>query len=184
MVDACGREPHSLRVRISPRTPQACRLVAQLRQRQRAQTAFSVGSNPTEPTKCAPVVQPGRDNRLKSGVVLVQIQPGAPDVPVADGEANGFQTRDWVFESPPGRHAPQQQVVSGRAANSVCAVQIRGGAPSSSYGGVDELLKSPVLKTGVSLQGPPRVEFPLPAPMSRYSSDVKSTLKRLKFSKK
>ena len=98
----------------------------------------------------APVVQPGRGSRLKSGTVLVRIQPGAPHAPVADGEASGFQTRDWVFESPQGCHAPQQQVVSGRVANSVCAVQIRGGAPRFSYGGVDELLKSPVPKTGVS----------------------------------
>ena len=98
----------------------------------------------------APVVQPGRGSRLKSGTAWVRIQPGAPHAPVADGEASGFQTRHWVFESPPGCQAPQQQVVSGRAANSVCAVQIRGGAPSSSHGGVDELLKSPVPKTGVS----------------------------------
>ena len=74
----------------------------------------------------------GRGNRLKSGRVLVRIQPGAPYAPVADGEASGFQTRDWVFESPLGCHAPQQQVASGRVATSACAVRFRGGAPSFS----------------------------------------------------
>jgi hypothetical protein len=136
----------SLRVRVSPRTPQAR---SPTRQRQHAQTVSSVGSNPTEPTKCARSPT-GRGNRLKSGRVLVRIQPGAPYAPVADGEASGFQIRDWVFESPPGCHAPQQQVASGRVANSVCAVRFRGCAPSFVCGGVDELLKSPVPKTGVS----------------------------------
>jgi hypothetical protein len=54
---ATGRRVRSraalLRVRISPRTPQAR---SPTRQRQHAQTVSSVGSNPTEPTK-APVVQ-------------------------------------------------------------------------------------------------------------------------------
>ena len=117
-------------VRISPRTPlstrQAC---SPTRQRQRAQTACSVGSNPTEPTN-APVVQPEEATASKAVQCWFE-SSRARHAPVADGEASGFQTRHWVFESPPGCHAPQQQGVSGRAANSVCAVQIRGGAPSS-----------------------------------------------------
>ncbi len=40
------------------------------------------------------------------------------------------------------------------------------------YGGVDELLKSPVPKTGESPKGPPRVEFPPPPPTY---NDAKST---------
>ena len=51
---ATGRRVRSraalLRVRISPRTPQAR---SPTRQRQHAQTVSSVGSNPTEPTMCA-----------------------------------------------------------------------------------------------------------------------------------
>ena len=65
-------------------------------------------------------------------------------------EASEFQTRDWVFESPLGCHAPQQQVGSGRVAISVCAVRFRGDAPKCVRGGVDKLLKSPVSKTSVS----------------------------------
>src|SRR5207244_13436170 len=55
---ATGRRVRSrtalLRVRISPRTPQAR---SHTRQRQLAQTVSSAGSNPAEPTN-APVVQP------------------------------------------------------------------------------------------------------------------------------
>jgi hypothetical protein len=163
---ATGRRVRSrtalLRVRISPRTPQAR---SPTRQRQHAQTVSSVGSNPTEPT-IAPVVQPVEATRSKRVECWFESSrahhtPRLPMVRRADSKP-AF----WVFESPPGCHAPQQQVVSGRAANSVCAVQFRGGAPSFSHcGGVDALLKSPVPKTGVSPQGPPRVEFPPPPPI-------------------
>ncbi len=104
-----------LRVRILPRTPQAR---CPTRQRQQAQTVSRIGSNPTEPTNAA----------------VVQRQLGGRTTfyaPVADGEASGFQTRLWVFESPLGCHAPQQQMASGRAATPACAVRIRGGAPIS-----------------------------------------------------
>ena len=115
-----------LRVRISPRTPQAR---SPTRQRQHAQTVSSVGSNPTEPTKCAcsPTAEATRSKRVKCWFESSQAHQRAP---VADGEASGFQTRDWVFESPLGCQAPQQQVASGRVATSVCAVRFRGGAPS------------------------------------------------------
>ena len=47
------------------------------------------------------------------------------------------------------------------------------------------MLKSPVPKTGVSPQGPPRVEFPPPPPTKSDGLmepfDVKTTLKDLKF---
>ena len=123
-----------LRVRISPRTPSLMqdRLVAQLgRGNTLRPCPVSVRIRPSLPRARSPS---GRGNRLKSGRVLVRIQPGAPDAPVADGEASGFQTRDWVFESPLGCHAPQQQVVSGRVATSVCAVRFRGGAPTFNVG--------------------------------------------------
>ena len=122
-----------LRVRISPRTPSLMqdRLVAQLgRGNTLRPCPVSVRIRPSLPCARSPT---GRGNRLKSGRVLVRIQPGAPYAPVADGEASGFQTRDWVFESPLGRHAPQQQVASGRVATSVCAVRCCGGTPSFSH---------------------------------------------------
>jgi hypothetical protein len=159
LADACGREPHCCEFESRP---EHHRLVAQLgRGNTLRPFSVSVRIRPRPPCAGSPTRQ--RQPPQKRG--LVRIQPGAPGAPVADGEASGFQTRRWVFESPPGCHAPQQQVVSGQAANSVCAVQVRGGAPNSLRGGVDELLKSPVPKTGVSLQGPPRVEFPPPPPI-------------------
>ena len=163
---ATGRRVRSrtalLRVRISPRTPQArSPTSAEATRSDRVQCRFE--SDRAYQCACSPT---DRDSGLKSRTVLVRIRPDAPDGPVADGEASGFQTRDWVFESPLGCHAPQQQVASGRTANSVCAVRFRGGAPSFQCGGVDELLKSPVPKTGVSPKGPPRVEFPPPPPNS------------------
>ena len=165
-----------MRVRISPRTPN--RLVAQFGRGDALRPRpVSVRIRPSLP--CAPVVQPVEAAASKAVQCWFKSGRAHQYVPVADGEASGFQTRDWVFESPPGRQAPQQQMASGRAANSACAVRIRGGAPC---GGVDELRKSPVLKTGVSLQGPPRVEFPPPPPIRRISdvgfqiSDVSANL--------
>jgi hypothetical protein len=159
-VDRVRSRAALLRIRISPRTPQAR---SPTRQRSvRIDLAYQSACSPT-----------GRDSGLKSRRVPVRIRPGAPYAPVADGEASGFQTRDWVFESPLGCHAPQQQVASGRVATSVCAVRFRGGASSFVCGGVDELLKSPVPKTGVSPQGPPRVEFPPPPPPISTAYSIK-----------
>ena len=156
-----------------------------------------VASSNLAPNTNRLVAQSGRGNALRPHSVSARIRPSLPcarsptveaaasravqcwfessrahqrSAPVADGEAGGFQTRLWVFESPLGCHAPQQQVASGRAATSACAVRIRGGAPIFREGGVDELLKSPVPKTGVSPKGPPRVEFPPPPPNSLWAS--------------
>ena len=171
MADACGREPHCCEFESRP---EHYRLVAQpgrggaLRPR-----PVSVRIRPSLPCARSPTAE-----AAASKAVQCWFKSGRAHqyVPVADGEASGFQTRDWVFESPLGRQAPQQQMASGRAANSACAVRIRGGAPC---GGVDELRKSPVLKTGVSLQGPPRVEFPPPPPNIR--SNIKNQQQYLNF---
>ena len=79
--------------------------------------------------------------------MLVQIQPGAPHAPVADGEASGFQTRDWVFESPPGCQPADAEAAE--AAVRKTALSEFESRLLVQYGGVDELLKSPVPKTGV-----------------------------------
>ena len=161
LVDACGRGPHCCEFESRP---EHHRLVAQLGRGNTLRTCpVSVRIRPSLPCARSPKWQrQPPQKRYSAG----SNPAGRTNAPVADGEASGFQTRHWVFESPLGCHAPQQQVASGRAATSACAVRIRGGAPILfACGGVDELLKSPVLKTGVSPQGPPRVEFPPPPPI-------------------
>ena len=120
----CSRGPYCCEFESCP---EHHRLVAQLgRGNTLRPCPVSVRIRPSLPCARSPT---GRGNPLKTGRVLVRIQPGAPYAPVADGEASGFQTRDWVFESPLGCPAPQQQVASGRVATSVCAVRSRGGSP-------------------------------------------------------
>ena len=92
MVDACGRGPHCCEFESRP---EHHRLVAQLgRGNTLRPCPVSVRIRPSLPCARSPT---GRGNPLKTGRVLVRIQPGAPRAPVADGEASGFQTRDWVF---------------------------------------------------------------------------------------
>lgn len=55
----------------------------------------------------APVVQLGETAALKAAQCQFESGQAHRFALVADGEASGFQTRDWVFESPPGCQAPQ-----------------------------------------------------------------------------
>lgn len=170
-----------MRGRISPRTPISRQARSPIRKRRRAQTASSVGSNPTEPTN-APVVQPGRGSRLKSGTVLVRIQPGAPSFhapmpmvrptdskPVigCSNHPRGTKRRNSKWRAAGlqprrTRHHSLPRTTDLR----LCALRSAAALQVFRYGGVDELRKSPVPKTGVSPQGPPRVEFPPPPPIS------------------
>ena len=87
-----------LRVRLSPRTPQAR---SPTRQRQHAQTVSSVGSNPTEPTN-APVVQRQRQpsqKRYSAGsnpAGRTKVLPQLPMVRQADSKpAFGCSNHPW-----------------------------------------------------------------------------------------
>jgi hypothetical protein len=147
-----------LRVRISPRTPQARsptgRGVAlrthtvSVRIRSSLPCSISLVSAPVAPT--------GRGNRLKSGSGAGSNPAGRTIRPRADGEAGGSQTRFWVFESPRGCHLESMQCAATASGERPgCNLGERGSIPRRrskfpTWGGVDELLKSPVPKTGVS----------------------------------
>ena len=92
-----------MRVRISPRTPQAR---SPTRQRQRAQTASSVGSNPTEPTMCAR----SPDQRRGRMVALSPDKVGIP-LRLSSAEAARSKRAQCRFESDRAHQMPRLPMV-------------------------------------------------------------------------
>ena len=105
--DAIGRRVRSraafLRVRSSPRAPSG--RLAQSWQTRWSQKPVVPGSTPGPATKFSGQWRNGlrsarKTRRLRT--LWVQLPPGLPRAPVADGEADGLQSRCSRFESVPG----------------------------------------------------------------------------------
>ena len=119
------------------------------RQRQHAQTVSSVGSNPTEPTK-APVVQLVETAALKAAQCRFESgqahqMPRLPMVRRADSKpAIGCSNHPWGAMRRNSKWRAAELQPRRARFDSAAALQ------EFVCGGVDELLKSPVPKTGVS----------------------------------
>ena len=177
-----NRKTHAVEGRIvasSNLAPNTNRLVAQPGRGHAFRTrSVSVRIRPSLPRARSPT---RRGNPLKMGLVLVRIQPGAPTPRLPMVRPADSKPATECSNHSRGANAPQQQVASGRIATPAYGVRFSGGAPRFfKCGGVDEMLKSPVPKTGVSPQGPPRVEFPPPPPNNARPREAQ--IKVLEFS--